>query len=285
MDNQIILAGITTDVLFTTFVTIFIFSAGLFFKWRYDINKEKQINKGKREFYLNTIKYLLKAIQLQVKLHNKLSLQIKDKRPQTFLLKENTELYINLESFENNEELYSIFVSGIKDKNEIKFIHYSNIINTIGFLKEHRKIALFDFEVFYKEFRKYNDDWNVLIIKLISYIEKLTYKHSLNKSAKTSDNFISDIENVASKWQKLDNHLEIYIVEENLIIPIFKICKKNRSDERAITLIEYTRNANIAFTNYDDVKDVYSKIFKQLAGLTFEQGKIFKEAYNYYSAF
>ena len=284
MNNQIVLAGITTDAVFTTCATIFIFTVGLYFKWRYDNYKDNQKLKEKKEFYLDTIKSIIKPMEQQANLYNKLALQIEDKEKKLWIFEEKNELYANLFPIDNSEELYTIFVSQIKDKKEIKFNQYKNIINTMGFIKAQRIIAQNTYDSFFKNYRELEDVWNNVTGNLVNYIQGVISELLRNKSLKGEDKLFSKIDNIIVKWHNLENHWEISITLEYLINPIFEICQENFSDERAMILLEYTQKANTANMNLNNARKSNAISFKYYADSTLALCKTFEEAYNYYSS-
>ena len=284
MDNQIVLAGITADAIFTTCATIFIFTVGLYFKWRYDNYKENQKLKEKKEFYLATIRSLIEPIRKQAKLFEDLSNQIGGEEAGNFYFKEVKELYNKLSSFNNIDDLYKIFVNKDDSENEIKFLQYSNIIDTIGFLKEQREKSQLNHTTFFSNFHRYEQEWNDagfgIIMCYDTYASDFIEKKNIDKS---KDDFFTKFTFINHKWQKMDTCRNIYIAKKNMVNPLFDLCKKFISDKRALKLMDYLKKANFAFSNYIKIKDSYSKLFKEISDAYIVQSDKLEEAYNYYN--
>lgn len=283
MDSSNTFYGVTVDTIFTTFTTILIFFLGFIIARWFENKKNKKRLEDKKEFYLDTIKSIIEPMKQQADLYNNLVSQIDDDEMRLLIFEEKNELYINLSPFENSEDLYTIFVSQIKDKNDIKFNHYKSIVRTMSFIKEQRINAQNNYDSFFKHYRELEDDWNNSNGAIITYIQEEVSKLLRDGIVKTKDKLFSKIDDMTSKWQELENHWEINIVLENLIKPIHKICQDHFSDKRAVILLEYTRNSSTIHMNLMNLKKSHGTAFKYFAELTLARCKTIEEAYNYYT--
>lgn len=282
MFNCITLTSVSTDVIFSTLVTIFIFALGLFSKWRYDIYIENKYLKEKKEYYLAIIKSLIEPIKKQATLFEGLSKQIGGKEAGNFIFVEVNKLYNKLQSFNNIDDLYKIFVNRNNGENEVKFLQYSNIIDTVGFLKEQRKKTQLNHTTFFSNFRRYEQEWNDAGSGITMCFD--TYASDIKEYniEISEDDFFAKFDSITYKWQKMDNCRNIYIAKENMVNPLFDLCKTFISDKRALKLMGYLKQSNDAFLDYNNIKDTYSKLFKEISKAYIKKSEKFEEAYNYY---
>lgn len=283
MDICGIIANVSADVIFSTLVTIFIFALGLFCKWRYDIYIENKNLKEKKEFYLATIKSLIDPIRKQAKLFEDLSKQIGGKETKKFYFNEIKELYNKLSLFNNIDDLYKIFVNKDDGENEIKFLQYSNIIDTVGFLIEQREKSQLNHTTFFSNFRRYENEWSDAGFGIVMCYDTYASDFIEKNIDKSKDEFFTRFSFINHKWQKMDTCRNIYIAKENLVNPLFDLCKEFISDKRALKLMDYLKKANYAFSNYTNIKDTYSELFEEISNAYIVQSNKFEEAYNYYT--
>lgn len=275
--------GISIDTIFTTLTTISIFILGFIIKWWFENKKLNKELSDKKLYYLDTFRTLITPIYSQATHYKNLAKQIASKSKIQFVYKEESLLYTILSTIRITDELYIIFVNKVQDKKETKFSNYQEIIKTIGYLNGQRGKTQLNYEKFFDNFRKYENDWNNAGMGIISTFDKCASDLLKNNIKKSDDKFFTQVDEITYKWQQTEDCRNIYIAKEKLINPLHELCIKNLSDSRALVFIEYTKLANTAFMNYTHLKKIYSKSFKEIANNMDEVGNKLSGTIKYFT--
>lgn len=273
---------VSQDAIFTTFATIFIFFIGyLINRWIRFSKEKKRLNEVENYFYLlfDQIKF---PINDQIKILNKLAEDIANKNFTQFTYKENVNLDVTNLLNIPHVDLYKIFI--VRKKGEIakKAEHFTNMSNTLNYIRILKINAKNNMDKFFNEFRHNEGNWMEAYNSILEHFDTFVSSNIRNSPKKVNDGFLNDFNMLLEEWKKYEDTNNIHLEYKNFIIPLRSICNRYRGDERANVIVQLINKAESAFKSIGYYRETYSKQFKVDASYLKSKFEAFESAEKYF---
>lgn len=119
----------------------------------------------------------------------------------------------------------------------------------------------YNFVEFFNDFRKYEDSWQKNGEAVFRYFDNFLHYNKSNNIPPSQDAFLKKMDIIITKWSKLDKAKNFYVAYDNLIKPLKELCKEFPIDPRSNMILPFLVEADYAFNNIDNVKEIYKKLF------------------------
>ena len=281
-DNHSGFYGVSSDVIFTTIITISIFILGIVIKEITAYIKELFRKKYLRNYFIRSCEFLRKPIMTQIGVFKEYSTNFSSEAKIEFVYKDTTDL--ELRNFDNvsNQDLYRIFYLRKRKKSDERTKMFNDIINSLNFIRQQRINSLKNFDQFYSGYREYETQWQNNGDAILRYFDTFVSQNKTLEIKPSEDPFIKEYDSIVHNWQKNVDDKNIFRTHDNLISPLRDICKKYIGDPRANTVLNFVVGASYAFDNIKGIKKMYSEFFANEASELDDKYKRLINAINYF---
>lgn len=255
--------GISTDAIFTTFVTIFIFLLGYVFNRWYDRSKENTRLKEVREFFLTNLRHLLEPMEKQADSLKSLASQIVADTHQDFTLDETSDLYVDPLKSVSQLDVFNALMKGPKNKRQQRAQQFCTVVATLEFIRLLKERTEQHFSDFIQAHRRYLQAWNENVNAIGRQFDALIAFARANNITARDDTFVSGLDSIFHAWSLLPERRYFTVVRDNLLNPIQEHCRTNKDDLRGTMFLPLILNCFNAHDNILHLKSLYSASFKE----------------------
>ena len=257
-----VIPGVSNDTIFTTLVTVAIFSLGILFQRTYDGYKEWKQHKSVRLFVHTCLAAILPAIDKQVEAFAATANQMDSGKHLDFVYSEDASLSFGTLGSLPRADVFRAFMS---QKNEDFQKRIVEIYESIDFIVQQRGHARDSFVRFNEAYHRYLTLWN----DAMDAIQKLHDEyHAHAQRQQRADQFFARLSKLVRNLN-LEPIEEFGHTKEIFLDPLLVLCNDHTTDERALAISGKIVQANTAFDNRKNLLRSYSQYFiKQSSDLS-----------------
>jgi len=254
--------GISTDTVFTTFITILVFVAGYITKQYYEKRKKERRLKTIREYILNVLQSIVSALSDVSDEMQRLGNQIDDITHQNIEFRESSNLFLDSIKSVNDIDFYNALFLGTTSKDSKGLEHNENILNAIEFIGLHRRRVKENFMNYYNRYREYSKKWSSEIDSIFRIYDKYRSYNESNDIQISDDPFLREFDSIIHSWRtQSEDFREYNMVSENLLNPLKELCTDNLSDSRSNELLPIIVHSNYSYEDIQYLKETFSNLF------------------------
>ncbi len=273
---------VSRDAIFTTFATIFIFIIGYLLNRLNEYRKEIKRLNDLEEYFYSLFELLKQPINNQIVNLKEMADNIDDKKKNQFPCKLNVDFDASNLLKITHSDLHKIFV--VRKKGEIgtkteRFANMTNALNYINFLKEN---IVVDYQNYNNSFNQYVKLWTEACQSIITRYDTFCHFNKKDKTPLSNDKFLYDLDKLIFNWSQYEDSKNIYVTQEQFIIPLKGLCKQHHQDERANTILQLVVAANTAFDSIESTKKIYRDQYKENAATLKSKFESFESAIKYF---
>jgi len=261
-NNNDKLLGISIDTIFTALITITIFIVGLRFKKKSEDRKAFEELMDAKTYFYHLVRLLINSTQEQIKSFDDFLNELNEKREKDFYIKSVSSFTTKFISDIPSEKLFKAFVFyKLASQKALTIKSFKDIIVNIELIGSIERDWKITFQDFLTSMLKHDDEYNSYALKVGAFTDKMI--HSVeSRNLSHLDEFFKAFDIIVGTWQKIDNYRDKYIMMDNLITPLHKLCQKMPKDRNSFELLDYIMGCRYAFANLEKAKSVYIHIFE-----------------------
>lgn len=275
--------GVSSDTIFTIFITIFIFIIGILSSIFINYRKEKNRLNHIENYFLKGLNKFLEPVENQVNSYKELSEAIYDITSRNYSFNIQIDLLFDTITNIDKLDLFKIFVSSKKRKDEaISISHYSNIIGSIEFVKNQIELARINFNKFFSDIRRYEKQWSDGLNDILRKWDIYLSYNQRNGISPPDDLFLKEFDLQLQKLKDEKVISTIKTIKSKFLDTLKQICIEKSEDSRAVELLSIIANINESYTNILNAKIFYSKAFIEDSEALNERLKLISDAIKYF---
>jgi len=272
--------GISIDTIFTALITIGIFILGFWLNKKNDERKEYDLLIEVRSYFLQLLDILIESTKKQLEAFGDFINELKEEKENDYVIQS----YSGFTTYDidqiPNEKLFKIFVyykldSGKQDAIKL----FKEMITKIGLIRNISGSWQKQFQDFLESWKRVDEEYNRNARLVEDFINKTV--HLAHKAGDISnDDFLKRFDTIVLNWQKMDNHVDKFVMMKHLIEPLHKLCQETPKDTRTLDLVRPIMGCIYAFANKMKLNEVYIGLFTAYKTRLEEAKKGIKDSIN-----
>jgi|GEM_PF-7049681 len=257
--------GIPKGVIFSTFVSSFIFLLGFIGNRMYVKYTQRQDLNTLKKYFCHIVSSLDKPISEQVDAFNKFSSFLKSKASGELSLDSVSQFNITNLTNIKHSDLYAIFLGQRNFSDEAKALNFQLYQSSIPVFENILKTFPEEFKRFMDIHNKYFEQWKSGIIAIRKYNDQCLGEAVAKGTKKGEDLLLEEIVLLHNKWAQTQDFQNAIVAATVFIKPFKELCKKHLDDTRAVTFSHHVIDCKDAADNLNALFDFYAVTFDNLS--------------------
>lgn len=247
--------GVSLDALISVFITIIVFSLGLYFAKKRELKKRYKHLKYIEKYIYVLIEDLKLSIDKRVESFESLITQLKEREYKNFKLE-----YISDYSMEfimdiDWLDLFSVFTELKKEDGDRTITLYKEINRNLASIRDINKLWLKSYDELNVRQTEYMRRWDNAIENIGKKTDDFVLWMESNKYKKGSNAFVDEMDNISGKHQKTKNAPDIFIAIDSLINPLHTHIKQHPKEPLGRAFLDHVMACKYAYRNFIKNRD------------------------------
>lgn len=229
--------------------------------WYSRRTKERRKTVRFAKFVMHLLRELSNSIELRIPQISNLTSNIRDIQSGSIVYDIPLLHPANTISELEKQKLYEFFINTKKSKDELDFVHYKSIKDTIEYFIRHDDSGRINFERFMDSLKRYESEFKENLDNILRSFDHFVVASKRDNISRSKDEFLKITDEIFNDWQLEDTPFHYLIFREKILIPLKKHAVENDTDIRAIEFIMSILKSSAALDNIINVREVYGELF------------------------
>lgn len=223
-------------------------------------NKRKKITRFTK-FVMHLLRELSNSIELRIPKMTTLTSNIRDIQSGSIAYDIPLLHPANTISEIEKQKLYEFFINAKKSKDELDFIHYKSINDTIEFFIKHDDSGRINFERFMDALKRYESELKENLDNILLSFDNFVAENKRENISISTDEFLKTTADIIIPWRLDDTPFDYLIYRDRFLIPLQRHAVANIVDSRATDILDSIKKSNSALDNIINIREVYGDLF------------------------